>query len=511
MKKKRPKPGEIYAYYIKELEKYGACQIVGLTDKSACYVSLDCLTDHLPDKDEILNCKPVFMERYRYHHSMDTAWINLTPPPPSYHCLGEFPLVTDKMSTSFSGVWPNGSTYISENYWKSLSEEVKSAYKKYMTGGENVLIHGKTFRKGQPILTNDLYNHLNERDSLVQFPCILSAQVEGFSDKLPKLIKSAPLLNKLKLKNPGAAVMDLRGTGLEDLELDMTGVAKLYLPEKVRRLFLYGDIERELIIDGSICEKKVPPLFLVISLKKAQVSRFGMERSRVGALFLIDIAEVDAAEIVECFPDLETLCMTGCPGVTKNIQMLGQLSKLQELSVRDLFGFDTEFLEGITQMTKLRELDCESIPKDVGTEIKKRWKGKIDVLSVTKLRDENWLKENIDNPLRHWDGSEFIPQAAYKKAFQCYKNTKKKLLEAADRQEIIRIVQEYTEEFNKLNKKYEEFIETEERDDIFEAMKQLYEDRVVRQFADDENVTGNGLDISWEEIENVMEELREDW
>lgn len=511
MKKKLPKLGEIYAYYIDALQKYGACQIVGLTDKSACYVSLDCLTDHLPGKDEILNCQPFYMERYRYHHSMDTDWIDLTPPPPSYHCLGEFPLVSDKVSDSYSGLWPNGSSYISEYYWKSLDEEIRTAYKKYMTSGEDVLIHGKMFRKGRPRLTDDLYNQLDERDSLAQFPCILSAQVEGCSEKLTRLIKTAPLLRELKLKNPGVPVLDLRGTGLNNLDLDMTGVKKLYLPEGVQRLYLYGDIEQELIIDDSACEIKAPHLFLLISLKKAPLSRFGMEKFRVSELFLKDIAEIDAAEIVECFPDLEVLRMAGCPGVVKNIQMLGQLSKLQELSVRDLFGFGMEFMDGIAQMPELWELNCESIPKVVGTEIKKKWKGKIAVLSMIKLRDENWMKENIDNPLRHWDRDEFVPPAAYKKSLQCYKNTRKKLLEAASREEILRIAQEYTEEFNKLNKKYQEFIESEERDDIFDAMKQLYEDCVVRRFADSENGDGNGLDITWEEIDKVIEELREDW
>ena len=195
----------------------------------------------------------------------------------------------------------------------------------------------------------------------------------------------------------------------------------------------------------------------------------------------------------------------------KKVQLLGRLKNLQVLSLCDLFGFGIELLEGIAQMPELRDLDCESIPKDVGTEIKKQWKDKIDVLSVTKMRDENWLKENMDNPLRHWDGSEFIPPAAYKKAFQCYKKTRKKMLEAVDKQEILLIAQEYTEVFNKLNEKFEEFIETEERDDIFDAMKQLYEDCVAKRFDGEKNADDKILDITWDEIESVIEELREDW
>lgn len=511
MKKKLPKPGEIYAYYIDELEKYGACQIIELTDKSAFYVSLDCLTDHLPERGEILDCKPLYLDYFRNHHRTDAGWIDLTPPPPSYQCVGEFPLVIEKCSDVYRGSWPEGWSYIDETRWKSYGKAVTAAYKKYMNSGADVIIHGKTFPKRLSALTDELYRHLNEQDSLEQFPCISSAQVEGFSEKLLRLIKTAPLLTSLELKNPGVSELDLRGSGLDNMKLDMTGVKKLYLPEKVRSFTLYGNIEKELVIDDSACDEKLPPVCVWLSLKKAQISRFGMQRLRVKKLSLNDIAEIDAEEIMKCFPDIKDLLMIGCPGIVKNVQMLGRLNKLQRLSLWDLFGFSMEFLEGLAQMTELWELDCESIPKDVGTEIRKRWKGRISVLSVTKLRDENWLKENMDNPLRHWDGSEFVPPAAYKKSLQCYKNTGKKLREAAGRQDILRIAQEYTEEFNKLNKKYKEFIETDEREDIFDIMKQLYEDYVVSRFANSENAAENGLDITWAEIENVMEELREDW
>ena len=217
------------------------------------------------------------------------------------------------------------------------------------------------------------------------------------------------------------------------------------------------------------------------------------------------------AEAAQCFPNLKELHMKGCPGIVKNMKMLGRLEKLQALSLEELFGFGMEFPEGIMQLPMLRDLSCESIPKDVGMEIKRQQKGKIDILSVTKLRDENWLKENMDNPLRHWDGSEFIPPAAYKKAFQCYKNTKKQLSKTVARQEILHIVQAYTEQFNLLNKKYKEFIETEEREDIFAAMKQLYEDCLLKRFPEVDIVSENSLDITLEEIYDAMDEVRRDW
>ena len=60
---------------------------------------------------------------------------------------------------------------------------------------------------------------------------------------------------------------------------------------------------------------------------------------------------------------------------------------------------------------------------EAGLYLKKYWKGKLDRLSVTHLRDDGWLKDNLKNPLRHWDGKEFIPGGAYRSARKCYKDT----------------------------------------------------------------------------------------
>ena len=82
------------------------------------------------------------------------------------------------------------------------------------------------------------------------------------------------------------------------------------------------------------------------------------------------------------------------------------------------------------------------------------------------MRDSGWLADNIDNPLRKWDGSGFVPAAAYKRSFKCYKDTKKLLLNAENSEDVIEIVRQYTRNFNELNRKYGQFIETEEREDI---------------------------------------------
>ncbi len=161
----------------------------------------------------------------------------------------------------------------------------------------------------------------------------------------------------------------------------------------------------------------------------------------------------------------------------------------------------------------LRELDFDSVPKEAGLYLKKHWKGKLDRLSVTHLRDEGWLKDNLENPFRHWDGNEFISAAAYRSARKCYKDTKKLLTEAmgraADRKEIQEIVRGYTQSFNKLNNRYEEFIETEEREDVFMAMERLYEDCILQ--GEYGQADENAVPVTLSEIWNVMDEVRENW
>ena len=191
------------------------------------------------------------------------------------------------------------------------------------------------------------------------------------------------------------------------------------------------------------------------------------------------IKELDMGQIVEQFPEVEYLSISGKPGVVIHMQNVGGLSGLRNLYCKDLFGYGAGDMEALEGLPELRELDFDSVPKEAGQYLKKHWKGKLDRFSAIHLRDENWLKDNLENPIRHWDGNEFIPSPAYRSARKCYKDTKKQLLETADRAGIEDIVRRYTQHFNSLNERYQEFIETEEREDIYAAMQRLYEECVL--------------------------------
>ncbi len=510
LKQRTAKSGDVYAFYVEMLGKYGACQILAVDGKSICYVLLDYLEDDLPEKDSLERLQPYHRESFRYHHQMIKTGIENTPVPRDYRYIGQCGLKSSPTWDSYSWKWPTGEDYYYEERWKSFDETNRSAYKKYSNSGDFVSVHGRMFRKNTGGLRDDLYQCLTEKDTLEEFPCITYAELQGYSGKLQKLLSTAPLLRTLRLQKAGVEVLDLGKTCLDNLELDMSGIRKLVLPKDTRFLKLYGKIRPELQIDDSLCSGK---LTLEISLKKALPQRYGLQKNRVPRLRLTDIKELDMRQAAEQFPEAEYLNISGAPGTVTHMQEAGKLSGLRNLYCKDLFGYDAVDIEALEGLQELRELDFDSVPKGAGLYLKKHWKGKLDRLSVTHLRDEGWLRDNLENPLRHWDGNEFIPEAAYRSARKCYKDTKKLLGEAmgraADRKEIEEIVRRYTGYFNKLNDRYEEFIETEEREDIFMAMQRLYEECILQ--GEYGQADENAAPVTLSEIWNVMDEVREGW
>ena len=495
MKHLNPEPGEVYSCYVKELKKYGACQILSVAKKSICYVTLDYLEDVPPTEEMLSSLTPFYEEWYRLHHQIAMTYTSNDRIPKDYLYIGKCRPVTDKPCNSFSGDWNDGLYYVIRAGWEAIDADARAAYKKYINSGEQVKIGNNWYKKNGGVMRDDLYQDLLLGGDIRQLPCLTSARVDGYSTKLVELMKASPILKSLHLNHPGVEVLDLRGTYLDELELDMTGVTKLYLPKETKELELSGEIREDLQIDDSACTQ---PIALRIYGKKAKLQNYGLRQ--VSALRVWDIKELDMEQVVQQFPEIETLGLWGAPGVVTNITAMEHLQSLRKLIATDIFGYGEVEIKVLEKLPKLNRLYLESIPKEAGAYLKKRWKNKLDTLEITRLRDEGWLADNLTNPLRHWDGSEFVPPTAYKKAFSTYKNTKKQMQEAASREAVIAVTKEYVEAFNKLNAKYEEFIETEEREDIYRAMEQIYKECIRHK-----NL------ISLNELFDVMDDERDDW
>ena len=157
----------------------------------------------------------------------------------------------------------------------------------------------------------------------------------------------------------------------------------------------------------------------------------------------------------------------------RNFSTVREFRELKNLSTYDLFGFGADDIPTPDQMPNLNWFWMTSLPEDASKAAKRLWKGKPSMdLRITKPRKPEWLAENLDNPFRDWDGAEHIPASSAKKAANQYRKTRALLMKLAaesgeDTQaQALKAVAAYTQTFNQMG-----FIETEERDEIYMALR----------------------------------------
>lgn len=506
-KKRKCKAGEVYACYIAELEKYCAYQILRIEGKSALYLALDYLDKELPTLDMLESIQPYRMNRYMYRNARDKSWVDYTSLPEEYVYVGSCELKGNPNSNDYSGrKWPLGKDYVYEEMWKSYDESVTSAYKKHLSNREMVVVGSKEFPRNIGTLENDLYNSIDEVEVYDSFPCIVGADIIGYEPFLTKILEYKQLIGSLTLERPDAEIVDLKNTHINQLNIDVTGVKKIILPHKVEFLNFYGEVDNDLIIESHHCETKIT---LSVDMRHVEFSRLKLDENIVTYLTIKGAKEVDLSYVAENYPELTGMYIEGDPGILKNIHALKQIENINSVYITDMFGYSAEELKVLEELPKLKNIDFESIPKDAGIYLKECWKGRLQEFRVTCLRDDNWMKENFENPLRHWDGSEFVPKRAYNSAIKCFKETKKKLQMAESREEVIEVIMQYTLKFNQLNSKYDEFIETEEREDIFVAIKKLYETCIL--YEDYNQEAEKHAIVTLQEIWDIIDENRDLW
>ena len=497
-KPRRAKVGEVYACYIRKLKKYCLYQILSVDRSFISYAGIDYLSEKLPNADDVKGLPIYRRNEYVHCNSPEKSIIQNNPVPHNYVYICTMDLITEPPYGVYSGGWPDGNEYITRERWRAFGKAGED-YRRNLSRGDIVVLQGTECRKYTDHLDDRLYQLFDENDPFDQFTNIYRGDVTGYSDKLMKILCQMPLMTKLDLKAPGHPVIDLSRTHLNSLTIDVTGVKKLILPPEPDIVKLRGEISEDLTIDDSYCRQDMDALF--IKMSDTHLTRFGMKKIKTDRLIVSNISELDLKKITAYYPEIYSLDLDGKPGNVKNFKALGSLERLEKIYCHDVFGFTVGDAAALNDLPCLYEIDLDSVPKDAGEYLKKQWKGRLDYLSVRCLRDEGWLRDNLNNPLRHWDGSEFVPAAAYKKAVKCYKDTKKKLLSAESREQAEDTVRQYALCFNELNAKYNMFIETEERDDIFEALEQL-----INECIDHESI-GITVHEAWE----IMDSIRIDW
>ena len=196
-------------------------------------------------------------------------------------------------------------------------------------------------------------------------------------------------------------------------------------------------------------------------------------------LKVADIEHLDVAQLTQTFPRLDTLSLTGLLGELSNAGAINDLQDLEHLHIQDLFGMTATEIPHPKSLAKLEFIGMYSTPKEYSKATRRTWAPHVNEgisMEIRQGRDDDWVAENRDNPLRDWDGREHISAAAYRKSVNAYRETRRAVLAAQDQGNGLdayrQIAAEFAVALNIISRR-SQFIETEEREEVFDALRHL--------------------------------------
>ncbi|WP_330351999.1 hypothetical protein [Streptomyces chartreusis] len=205
-------------------------------------------------------------------------------------------------------------------------------------------------------------------------------------------------------------------------------------------------------------------------------------RAGVKHLTIRGITRLDCARLVAVFPNLTRLSLSGILGTLTSAAALNQLPRLQGLTISDLFGMAPSDCLLPHHVPEMEEVSLYGIPADYAAAMRKSWRPHVRhgvELDVRGARKPEWVAANAANPLRAWDGREHIPPTEYLKAVAQYKATRDAILSEVTSGEqhgsIAEIGRAFGAAFNTLDSRTS-FIETMEREELFDALDFLAEE-----------------------------------
>ncbi len=211
-------------------------------------------------------------------------------------------------------------------------------------------------------------------------------------------------------------------------------------------------------------------------------------QNAVRSLKATGLSEVDGGRLTAIFPNLTSLTLGGSLGQFANAGKLNRLSSLKGLFISDLFGMTKADCVLPAEVPDLEYLDLHSVPHEYALAMRARWRSEVvngTSVNISKARKPEWVQENLENPLRDWDGREHITAARFKKAVEQFKKTRREVLAMVgpqpDESTLARLMdlgREYALAFNRLDGR-SPFIETEEREELFAALNTVITEREV--------------------------------
>lgn len=477
--------GDVLGFPIERIGRFGACQVLAThPEKPQVTVAvLDWTGEHMPAPDDVADAPPLVKD-FMFWQSEEIIKNVPLPAPSHYQVIGKFPVRGGVESRNYGG-WSFDGDIANQRRWNALPRELTAAFKAGLESEQTVAIPGLVdgdsgecmetrLRATQRFSDDARYRITSEfrMASLQAWPVLYQIFLEAWREDLLPFLQSAPLVSELSLLKHGQREIDLSRTHLDRLVIDVDGLERLVLPESMATLVLRAKGESALLQVVAVENGR----WISVQASGTVPSVRGLEGVR--GLRLNSMAKLDLSEAADIFPNVEYLHVFGAPGMLTGLAALSALPKLETLWMCDLFGYGPEEFPAPDQLPTLTSLSLDSLPAEVAAVVRKAYKKAPRVeLSVSKPRAAEWLEENLENPLRQWDGREGIPPTVVKKTRTAFVAALRQVRaaeatrgdDAAYAATVTGAVSDFLDVIAALNRKHG-FLYTLERDEVVDAV-----------------------------------------
>jgi hypothetical protein len=502
-------PGDVLGFPIERIGRFGVCQVVAknAANDQVTVTLLDWVGEAMPTLNDVADV-PRLVKSFMFWQPREIVDNVPLPAPSRYRAIGTLPVRGSTESNSHGG-WNFDDIVARQHRWNTLPAELTAAFKASLDTAQTAVIPGlECTRSGEPMQTR-LAAPRSFRDdggyriadefrmaSLCAWPALYQVFLQRWRDDLVPFLESASLVSELSLVGHGQREIDLSRTHIDRLVIDIDGLERLVLPQSLSMLIVHGKsgtnscASVDELVDVPSAE--TPDAIALTHVVAEQNGRWisvqahgavpplhGLDQAR--GLRLDAVSKLDLCDVADSFPDIGYLHLFGAPGELTELAALAELPKLEALWLCDLFGYGPEDFPAPDALPVLTSLSLDSVPAEVAAGVRKAFKKTPRVaLSVRKPRSPEWLSENLENPLRHWDGREGIPAAAVKKTRAAFVSALRQVREADatrtdDAAYTARVTQaaaDFLAVVGGLNRKYG-FLYTLERDEVVDAVNML--------------------------------------
>ncbi len=455
--------------------RWTACQVVPTSGPTPCVASLRWVGAAPPSLAELADAPYLRVDHHNWKGALQWHHVEATPPPGDFRVIG-VRSAADLGPCSAHGSWRGFGLHVAlQARWDALPEAVRRAYKAAPQGpGTEIELDLGTARRQVRVATSRI--DVADGDAPVRWaeldrlPHLTELSYAGVDDQVLAYVRGRPLIGTLSWSRHGRSAIDLRGTNLLEVAVEVVAPLTLTLPREIRELRVSGDASLLTVVqpgDGRALSVSVGPA----ADGRTHLPVRGLPALR--ALRVVNAATIEVAPLV-AHPALTHLYLHGTAVRIPDVEALAALPALRTLELIHCYGIDAARVPiAAAAWPALERASVDGYRKPDAA----RWKACLAGVATVELRGgktDAWLAANLDNPFRDWvDRS----PAVGKRAAAAWRTARTAIGDGVSRADAERILRTLVGVFNVIEG--ETGIDTIDREEIAEAFFGLAENAKI--------------------------------